>query len=109
MKIRELNHVAIHVGDVEKSCRFYREVLRLESMPRPAFTFPGAWFPLPGEGARIKVLRDTAQRQIPWVNTSMVVNFMFNPGPAPGLAGPKRNLQLLVQAQRSLSLSASSA
>ena len=36
---------------------------------------------------RIKVLRDTAQRQIPWVNTSMVVNFMFNPG---GVAGPRR-------------------
>ena len=55
---------------------------------------------------RIKVLRDTAQRQIPWVNTSMVVNFMFNPGPAPQPAGPKRNLQLLVQAQRSLNTDA---
>ncbi len=46
MKIHELNHVAIHVSDVEKSSRFYREVLRLESIPRPAFTFPGAWFRL---------------------------------------------------------------
>lgn len=55
---------------------------------------------------RIKVLRDTAERQIPWVNTSMVVNFMFNPGPAPTLAGPKRSLQLLVQAQRSLNTDA---
>ncbi|HSW17764.1 MAG TPA: type VI secretion system lipoprotein TssJ [Ramlibacter sp.] len=55
---------------------------------------------------RIKVLRDTAQRQIPWVNTSMVVNFMFNPGAPPQLAGPKRNLQLLLQAQRSLNTDA---
>ncbi|SCK24535.1 type VI secretion lipoprotein, VC_A0113 family [Variovorax sp. HW608] len=55
---------------------------------------------------RIKVLRDTSERQIPWVNTSMVVNFMFNPAPAPALAGPKRNLQLLVQAQRSLNTDA---
>ncbi len=54
------------------------------------------------KAVRVKVLRDTAQRQIPWVNTSMVVNFMFNPAPAPALAAPKRNLQLLVQAQRSL-------
>ena len=46
MTIQELNHVAIHVKDVEKSCRFYRDVLRLESIPRPAFTFPGAWFRL---------------------------------------------------------------
>ena len=46
MKIHELNHVAIHVRDVEASCRFYSAVLRLESIPRPAFTFPGAWFRL---------------------------------------------------------------
>ena len=55
---------------------------------------------------RIKVLRDTAQRQIPWVNTSMVVNFMFNPA---GVAGPRRNLQLLVQAQRNLNTDARNA
>lgn len=46
MKIHELNHVAIHVRDVGKSCRFYQEILRLEPIPRPAFTFPGAWFRL---------------------------------------------------------------
>jgi len=46
MKIRELNHVAIYVTDVARSGEFYREVLRLEAMPRPAFTFPGAWFRL---------------------------------------------------------------
>ena len=61
------------------------------------------------KAVRVKVLRDTAQRQIPWVNTSMVVNFMFNPGAAPALAGPKRNLQLLVQAQRSLNTDARNA
>ena len=59
------------------------------------------------KSVRIKVLRDTAQRQIPWVNTSMVVNFMFNPGAAASItpatpAAPRRSLQLLVQAQRSL-------
>lgn len=46
MKVTQLNHVAIHVRDVDASCRFYREVLGLESMPRPAFGFPGAWFRL---------------------------------------------------------------
>lgn len=44
LKILELNHVAIHVADVARSCAFYREVLRLETLPRPAFDFPGAWF-----------------------------------------------------------------
>lgn len=48
MKIFELNHVAIHVTDVERSCEFYRNVLKLESIQRPAFTFPGAWFRLGG-------------------------------------------------------------
>lgn len=46
MQILELNHVALHVRDVERSSEFYREVLRLEPIPRPAFTFPGAWFRL---------------------------------------------------------------
>ena len=46
MKVIELNHVAIHVSDVEKSSEFYRNVLLLESLPRPAFDFPGAWFRL---------------------------------------------------------------
>jgi type VI secretion system VasD/TssJ family lipoprotein len=61
------------------------------------------------KAVRIEVLRDTAQRQIPWVNTSMVVNFMFNPGPAAALALPKRSLQLLVQATRNLNTDASNA
>lgn len=46
MQILELNHVAIHVADVDASCQFYRDVLQLEPLPRPAFTFPGAWFRL---------------------------------------------------------------
>jgi lactoylglutathione lyase len=46
MKIIELNHIAIHVADVEKSVGFYRRVLLLEPIPRPAFDFPGAWFRL---------------------------------------------------------------
>jgi lactoylglutathione lyase len=46
MKIVELNHVALLVADVARSCEFYLHVLRLAPMPRPAFDFPGAWFRL---------------------------------------------------------------
>jgi lactoylglutathione lyase len=46
MQIRELNHVAIQVADVERSRDFYRRVLQLSPLPRPAFSFPGAWFRL---------------------------------------------------------------
>ena len=34
------------------------------------------------KNVRVKVLRETDGRQLPWVNTSMVVNFVFNPGHA---------------------------
>jgi len=60
MKIQELNHVAIHVSDVEKSCEFYRRVLRLEAIPRPAFTFPGAWFRL-GANQELHIIGDRAE------------------------------------------------
>jgi catechol 2,3-dioxygenase-like lactoylglutathione lyase family enzyme len=46
MHIIELNHVAIHVANVEKSVAFYRDVLGLQPKERPAFDFPGAWFKL---------------------------------------------------------------
>ena len=42
----ELNHVALHVADVEKSSKFYLDTLKLEPMERPAVDFPGAWFQL---------------------------------------------------------------
>ena len=44
MQIIELNHVAIHVRSVEASSRFYGETLGFPTLPRPAFSFPGAWF-----------------------------------------------------------------
>ena len=46
MKVRQLNHVAIHVKNVEKSIDFYKNILGLSLMLRPAFDFKGAWFRL---------------------------------------------------------------
>lgn len=46
IKIHELNHVALHVSDLDASIRFYRDVLGLPQIPRPAFDFAGAWFAL---------------------------------------------------------------
>lgn len=72
------------------------------------------------KNVRVKVLRETRERQIPWVNTSMVVNFVFNPGTVAGsnidaaaaasrpagsrpvAAAPTRSLRLSIQAERSL-------
>src|SRR5690554_2306001 len=57
MKIVQLDHVALHVEDVERSRRFYEQVLRLEPIPRPAFSFPGAWFRL-GERQELHLIGD---------------------------------------------------
>jgi len=44
LTIKALNHIAIYVENVEVSIQFYENALKLASMPRPAFDFPGAWF-----------------------------------------------------------------
>lgn len=44
--IHELNHVALHVVDLERSMRFYEDVMELPKLQRPAFPFPGAWYAL---------------------------------------------------------------
>jgi len=44
MEIRRLDHVALLVNDVERSLRFYIQILGMEEVPRPSsFNFPGAW------------------------------------------------------------------
>jgi catechol 2,3-dioxygenase-like lactoylglutathione lyase family enzyme len=44
MEIRKLDHVALLVKDVERSQRFYIQILGMEEVPRPSsFNFPGAW------------------------------------------------------------------
>jgi catechol 2,3-dioxygenase-like lactoylglutathione lyase family enzyme len=44
MKIAAIHHVALGVTDLERSRRFYRDILGLEEIARPPFDFPGAWF-----------------------------------------------------------------
>lgn len=46
MNILELDHVALHVADVEKSRDFYVKTMQLTELPRPNFDFPGVWFAL---------------------------------------------------------------
>jgi glyoxylase I family protein len=44
MNVQLLHHVSVTVSDLQRSRKFYSEVLRLIEIPRPAFGFPGAWF-----------------------------------------------------------------
>jgi catechol 2,3-dioxygenase-like lactoylglutathione lyase family enzyme len=43
MKIAGVHHVSLNVRDTEEAGRFYRDVLGLEQIQRPAFGFPGMW------------------------------------------------------------------
>lgn len=72
MEILQLHHVSLPTTDLERSRRFYREVLGLEEIGRPAFPFPGAWFRLGdrelhligGEGAVSQGGTGTDSRQL---------------------------------------------
>lgn len=44
MEIDGLHHVALPCADLERSRRFYVEVLGLTEIPRPALPVTGAWF-----------------------------------------------------------------
>ena len=43
IRVTQLNHVGIHVDDVDRSLTFYRDLLGLETIYRPDLGFPGAW------------------------------------------------------------------
>lgn len=43
MQFRGVHHVSLNVTDVAESTRFYTDVLGLELLDRPDFSFGGAW------------------------------------------------------------------
>ena len=55
----ELHHVSIPVTDLERSKRFYGDVLGLIELERPPFDFPGAWYRL-GKGQLHLIVHDRA-------------------------------------------------
>lgn len=52
MPLTELNHYFVRANDLDRSKRFYCDVLGFEQMPRPDFPFPGYWL---GVGGKIQV------------------------------------------------------
>jgi glyoxylase I family protein len=44
MNIETLHHIAVPVSDLARSKAFYSGVLGLKEIPRPAFSFGGAWY-----------------------------------------------------------------
>jgi catechol 2,3-dioxygenase-like lactoylglutathione lyase family enzyme len=44
LAIESIHHVSLPITDLERAKRFYRDVLGLEEIRRPAFRFAGAWY-----------------------------------------------------------------
>jgi len=42
--VRTIDHITLVVSDLDQSRRFYRDLLGMREVPRPAFGFPGLWF-----------------------------------------------------------------
>ena len=61
MEITTIHHIALTVTDLEKSKKFYSEILSIKEIPRPPFPFPGAWFEL-GDGQEFHLIVHEAGR-----------------------------------------------
>jgi len=44
LRIETLHHVSLPITDLSASRNFYSGILGLTELPRPQFSFPGAWF-----------------------------------------------------------------
>jgi catechol 2,3-dioxygenase-like lactoylglutathione lyase family enzyme len=44
LAVRMIDHITLVVKDLDVATRFYRDVLGMQQVERPAFGFPGAWF-----------------------------------------------------------------
>lgn len=51
MPVSKLAHYSIRTTDLEKSCRFYEQILGFKRGYRPPFNFPGAWLYKGGDEA----------------------------------------------------------
>lgn len=53
--VKDYHHMAIVVRDLEKCKRFYFDILGLETIERPNFSFPGHWFKV-GESRQLHLM-----------------------------------------------------
>jgi glyoxylase I family protein len=51
-----IHHVSLIVTDLERAKTFYRDVLCLREIARPAFDFPGAWYEIGETGQQLHLI-----------------------------------------------------
>ncbi len=67
MQLRTADHLALLVRDVERSRHFYKSVLGMQEIARPAnFDFPGAW--LAQQGFQIHLIGEQVEGRAQSVN-----------------------------------------
>lgn len=55
MIVADIHHVSLNVSDTERSLAFYRDILGMALLPRPNFSFGGAWLDA-GNGSQIHLI-----------------------------------------------------
>lgn len=55
MLVADIHHVSLNVSDTERALAFYRDVLGMVVLPRPDFSFGGAWLDA-GNGRQIHLI-----------------------------------------------------
>ena len=75
MLVADIHHVSLNVSDTERSLAFYRDVLGMAELPRPDFSFGGAWLDA-GNGRQVHLIEaevpvePRAARRVPRRTTS---------------------------------------
>jgi lactoylglutathione lyase len=54
-----LNHIAVYVYDLEKTTAFYRDILRIDTLPEPFHDGKHSWFKI-GEHSQLHLIRGAA-------------------------------------------------
>lgn len=62
LEIEALHHVAVSVSELARAKEFYANVLGLKEIPRPAFSFDGAWYQAGDRELHLIVSRDPTLR-----------------------------------------------
>ena len=65
-----LNHIALHVNDLQKSSKFYEEVLQLDSVPEPFHDGRHTWLKI-GNVSALHLISGSANKYVPDKNSHL--------------------------------------